>query len=320
MTILKAKLYPNGCSKSQLFESVLNYFDFDIPKRKDFVPWDENIQEIRKLEIAGKEIAEWELDFDGKKIVANLILKDPFVRIEITETGFKKIPIASRRAPKAREKKIDSPETLNELFTPRSAVPDPLQFFGRAKEVSRVINEVTSHGKFFAISGQTSLGKTSFLGLIEQLFKGNSEIEYYYNARHNCALDGKFKILKINASKGLINIEKFAKHIYQQLSGDFSDKRQLQKSVNIKIFGLADIGVSDNKTITTDDYIQNLCQLIETYYKKSNKRIVLLFDELDSYNNPENLSSLFRNLSGNGCLICVAGSSKAINSLLSGHP
>ena len=95
-----------GLTKSQLYESTLNFFDFDIPDDKTTMPWDDEIENIKIDEREGKELAAWYEDVDGKLIVDGLLLKDPFVRVQITKNGFSIIPIASRRAIIAKKNQV----------------------------------------------------------------------------------------------------------------------------------------------------------------------------------------------------------------------
>lgn len=315
MTKHQAKTYPNGLIKSHLYESILNYFDFGIPGPK----FDEELFSIRREEAQGGAIVSWYEDVDGKLIVADLELKDPFLRIEIIKNGFRKVPVASRRGSVAKTKTVRRPKDLVALFTPYSAVPDPFRFVGRKEEVARIINELPVHGKLFAISGERSLGKSSFLRLIEHLFDGNTEIEKFYGVDHNFVLDESFRIIRIDASVGPKNIVSLAKHLCMQLTGDVSEKEQTSQKLAFKLFGISDFEITKTKTLTTDDYIQIISELIVSLHNRQKKRLVLLIDELDQYSNPDELASLIRNLSSLGALVCIAGSTQAINQLISGH-
>jgi hypothetical protein len=87
MKVFSGKIFPNGHSKSWLYEVYLCYRDFNCsPKEYQF-----DLEYTRHEQNAGKRNCHWFRDSDGRLIVAGLQLARGDVRIEITPSGFRNI-------------------------------------------------------------------------------------------------------------------------------------------------------------------------------------------------------------------------------------
>src|SRR5262245_53590544 len=94
MKIERRYCYPNNISKRRLYETFLSCNDFYCTPEE----YDNEIEWYRLEEVRQEENCYWYEDEDGRSIVANLALKDPTLRLEITKDGFRKIPSISKRS------------------------------------------------------------------------------------------------------------------------------------------------------------------------------------------------------------------------------
>jgi hypothetical protein len=89
MEILSGAKYPNGILKSRLYEVFLcfSHFECDI---KDYL---HDLAEIHQDEKNKEEICHWYIDFDQQKYVYGLSFSDSSNVLQITENGFRFVPV-----------------------------------------------------------------------------------------------------------------------------------------------------------------------------------------------------------------------------------
>jgi TIR domain len=86
MEVFVGRTYPNGFSKSRLYEVYLSYRDFGcLPEEYGF-----DLEFTKLEEREGKENCRWSQDSDGRLIVAGLQLARN-VRLEIMPNGFREL-------------------------------------------------------------------------------------------------------------------------------------------------------------------------------------------------------------------------------------
>lgn len=92
MKILSGRTYPNGFSKSRLYEVYLSYRDFGCaPEAYAF-----DIEYTKLEEKEGRETCHWFRDSDGRLIVGGLRLARESIRLEIVPNGFREISKVAR--------------------------------------------------------------------------------------------------------------------------------------------------------------------------------------------------------------------------------
>lgn len=92
MKLRSGKRYPNRISKSRLFEVFLSFRDFGCEPEQYIL----DLKFIRQAELKGEKQCHWYKDNNGRLIVTNLSLLDDTKALEITNNGFKFIPIKHR--------------------------------------------------------------------------------------------------------------------------------------------------------------------------------------------------------------------------------
>jgi TIR domain len=76
--------YPNGWTKSRLYDVRLTYRDFGI----SVGDYELNLEMVRIDEKTGVKNCAWFRDIDGRLVVADLLFEDHNLRLVITEQGF----------------------------------------------------------------------------------------------------------------------------------------------------------------------------------------------------------------------------------------
>ena len=150
--------YENGRSHADLFEVFLTCDDFGISLEE----YREQLGIIKSQESQNIPLCSFHTDIDGKSIVSNLILRDKFLRIEITKDRFRRIPIVTPKFDAAFKYRPNSPSDFLNFFSPHP-ISDPLYFVGRQQQLRKAIQAFNGLGTIIIISGKRSIGKLLLL-------------------------------------------------------------------------------------------------------------------------------------------------------------
>lgn len=315
------EIYPNGRKKSHLYSSYLKHTDFGIAPEV----YEEELGLIKQTETQNaqndntlkQKICSWLKDVDGKIIVADLNLQNPFIRILITEDGFRIVATTTLRTQKANKKKLKSVAEITHLFTPHSPIEDPLKFIGRTDQVTKAINAIAGDGKLIAIGGDRAAGKTSFLQLLKTLLDGNKDILKYYNFDERKIKYERFITIQIDASIQKCNVYTVLTKIVESAHESIES---LEKTTNKLKFKLPIFEMESTSTFNQREMsiLDTALSVIKSYHQR-NTPLAILIDEFDFFENPAELSSLVRQFCSHGVITCIAGSLKSINNLIVGH-
>ena len=314
MTRKNGTRFPNGKTKSFLYEVFFNFGDFGCTP----AVYEEEMAIARRQEANNYPNCSWYQDLDGKFIVDGLRLQNPYIRIEITENEFQKIPTLTRRSKLAQEHKLKEPSELHRLFTPHHAVSEPLRFVGRSVEMKRVINANYNSGRLFLVSGERSIGKTSFAQVVVHVFNGNKDIARFYGVKEGQGLDSRFLPVFIDASIGPSNVTDFLGFLDDVLSYTDYDSHTITDRVSVNALGVfrfeRSMTAEASKTVTAQNIVDQLQE-----HNEAGRRLVLVIDEFDSFEDPEKLSPLLRHFITHGAVICIVSTEVSLNALVSGH-
>lgn len=314
--------FPNKMKKSQLYSIYLRHTDFGITPSA----FEEELRYIQQTECMNDQIINdaqkqkvcaWLKDVDGKTIVANLNLQNPYVRIEILPDSFKQIATATLRTKKAQKNKIKSVSELFHVFTPHKAINEPLKFVGRSEQVRKAISAIAGDGKLITIIGERSTGKTSFLKLLDAFFQGNKDILKFYNYDNSRVFPESFIPIRIDAASQKCNGDIFLKKIYEAASTN-TDK--LDKSTDEIKVKLPWFEMKSSKTYNSIEVspLEAVLQVIKSYHDQG-VSFAIMVDEFDSFENPQEISSIIRQLCEYGTITCFCGSRKSMKSFIGGH-
>lgn len=154
--------YPNGLSKSRLYDIYLKPTDFGVSDAE----YDEQCHFVSVDERNNEKICAWFKDVDGKLVIADLQFANKNLRLEIFESGFRLIPkLGTRRSVKifinyARE---DS-ESAKMLFTDLHSAGfepwiDDVSLGVGEKWKRRIKLEIRQSDYFVALLSSRSVGK-----------------------------------------------------------------------------------------------------------------------------------------------------------------
>lgn len=307
-------VFPNGKSKSFLLEAFFHHYDFGCTPNQYL----EEIEFSKLQERNNEKNCHWIEDIDSKLVVTGLNIENPYTRIEIIKDGFRKIGTVTRKSIAARENQIKQGDDVKELFTPGRAIDDPLKFVGRYEHVRRIAETDLTHGRLFLISGERSTGKTSLARLLFSLFNGNMDVVDYYDLSLNSDFLNKCHSIFIDISSGISNTEQLAYSILSKLSPSKKSQTSITKKITLSAAGLAKYEQSYNLDIDKKSIIQNLSELFQLL-QQENKKVVVVIDEFDLFEDSESFAKILRYWSSHGLVCFILGTGEKFKHLLSGH-
>lgn len=164
MQVHSASRYPNGKSKSELYDYFLSHWDFNCSQDQ----YEENLEYVRREEDLGANNCRWFRDADGRLVVADLELRDTCSRVLVTHDGF-------ALAVKEDSKKLVFISYAREDVVAAEAIADVLGRTGFRPWLDRrhlrggcrwksTIGEVIAKSDFFvALLSSRSVGKRGFV-------------------------------------------------------------------------------------------------------------------------------------------------------------
>ena len=304
--------YPNGRTQSFLYETCLNPFDFDCSQDK----FSEDIAFIRKSEENNQEVCSWKVDVDDKLIVTNIRLRNPHLRIEIYDEGFRKIPAVTKRNKDAKKRRVKRSDDINQIFCPNQAITDPLKFVGRTDQISRIVETDLTKGRVFFITGERSTGKTSLCNIIVNIFEGNRSILSYYDLGSPIFSSNSFYPLYIDISSGYEDIESIIEKILEFMDhvSDYDDV------TNKFTFGLgpAKYERSVKRKLPLKKKIHQIHEALKIL-KEADRHLVLILDEFEHFEEAKKFSKTLRFWTTQGVICFVVGTGEKFSELQSGH-
>jgi len=304
--------YPNGRNKSFLYETCLNPFDFDCSQDE----FSQDIAFMRKSEANDQEVCSWKVDVDGKIVVTKINLRNPHLRIEVYNEGFRKIPAVSKRNKDAKKRRVTRSADINEIFSPNQAISDPLKFVGRTDQISRIVETNLTEGRVFFITGERSTGKTSLCNTIINIFKGNRSTLSYYDISRPIFSSNSFFPIYIDISSGFEDINSIIEKILEIMN----HKSNYDDVTNKYTFGLgpAKFEKSMTRKLPMKKKIHLINDALE-FLKESDKLLVLILDEFEHFEEAKKFAKTLRFWTTKGVTCFVVGTGEKFDELQSGH-
>ena len=304
--------YPNGRTKSFLYETCLHPFDFDCSQDK----FSEDIAFIRKSEGYKQEVCSWKVDVDKKIVVTNIKLRNPHLRIEIYDEGFRKIPAATKRNKDAKRRRVKRSADINQIFCPNQAISDPLKFVGRTDQINSIVETDLTEGRVFFIKGERSTGKTSLCNTIINIFEGNKLTLGYCDLSLPIFCSNSFYPLYIDISSGYEDIES----IIEKLLEVMNHVRNYDDVTNKFTFGLG--AAKYERSMTRKLPMKKKIHLIHgvlEILKEADKHFVLILDEFEHFEEAKKFAKTLRFWTTQGVICFVVGTGEKFEELQSGH-
>lgn len=306
--------FPNGQLKSHLYESVLRHSDFDCGPDK----YAEEIAVLRRLEQNGQPICCWSTDVDGRSVVTQLLLSDPYVRVEITKRGFRKIPAASSKAKAALSERAETTDQLKALFKPRAAIEKALDFAGRITQINQIVGVDLSRGALFHVVGERSTGKTSLLHMLRTMFEGDWNILDYCGLRVRPEDKRLYRTVCADISGGLATTDLLAAELSRRFCIDHQPRKETSTKVTFGAPGILRFEQGTTVKPTNDPPVLQVINQLKML-KAYNEHPVVLIDEFDFFRDTETFGPVLRTWLANGLICFLVASDETFHSLVGGH-
>lgn len=209
-----------------------------------------------------------------------------------------------------RERKIVKSNVRN-IFTPHQPIDSLDLFFGRQKEVQKIIEYINTPGQHALLYGDRGVGKSSLANVASRILISNIISGKLYKKR--CDTEDTFETL-IHAP--------LKDSGYDQYEFGFTETHEESGEAGVGL-PLFKAGVQSTKSTSTSFGKQKLTPSVAAEILQSNEGL-LLIDEADALNNDDKfrLSQLIKFLS-DGCSkfkIFVVGIAKVADDLTASHP
>lgn len=122
-------------------------------------------------------------------------------------------PVRLRDLEPLRRRRTLSLQDLMGVFTPTSAIADPVKFAGREKQVELVTDALISPDADLIVFGERGNGKTSLAHMIHAIAAGEYQILDYYGLRKHLESKGFFPFTKERTTFTTIWVDGFGKSI-----------------------------------------------------------------------------------------------------------
>lgn len=122
-------------------------------------------------------------------------------------------PIRLKDLEQLRRRRTLSLQDLMSVFTPTSAIADPVKFAGRAKQVEEITNVLLSPDADLIIFGERGNGKTSLAHMIHATAAGEYQLLDYYGLRKHLESKGLLPFTKERTTFTTIWVDGFEKPV-----------------------------------------------------------------------------------------------------------
>ena len=134
-------------------------------------------------------------------------------------------PVRARDlAPLTRRRRL-SLQDLMSVFTPTSAIADPVKFAGRKAQVERVTDALLSPAADLIIFGERGTGKTSLAHMVHAIGAGKYQLLDYYGLTEHLERKGLLPFTKERTTFTTIWVDGFAKTVDQIIHAALTRRR-----------------------------------------------------------------------------------------------
>lgn len=199
-------------------------------------------------------------------------------------------------------------------FTPSQPVSDASRFVGRAREISLALEALQTDGQCLVVHGQAGLGKTSLVRQLQLIAEGDAELLSRLNLAHLAlGVDELFTPIALSGGEGMASTEDLLRALQGRLAA-LAAPRRIQS-----IVVSSSIGTNDGDT-TYAERIGAIRDILSKLHAETDRRTLIVLDELDRLTSTRGLASVIRELSSSEVTFVLVGIARGVTDLLEDHP